>query len=95
MLEPADAGVRLTDAIGGAEGVADPVGTAADALGVDTVTLPEVDAVTLPGVDAVTLPGVDAVTLPAFGVALAEIGALAAALGEGATTCAPVLAGVD
>jgi hypothetical protein len=78
LLGPTDPGVGLTGAIGDAEGVADPVGTAKDAL----------------AVDAVALPGLDAVALPVIGVALAEIGAVAAAFDGGTMTWAPVAAGV-
>jgi hypothetical protein len=78
MLGPTDPGVGLTDAIGDAEGVADPVGTAKDGL----------------AVDAVALPGKNAVALPVIGVGLSEIGAVAAALGGGTMTWAAVAAGV-
>jgi hypothetical protein len=74
MLGPTDPGVGLTDEIGDAEGVADPVGTASDTL----------------ALGAVALPGVDAVALPVIGVALAEIGAVAAPLGGGTMTWAAV-----
>jgi hypothetical protein len=79
LLGPTDPGVGLTDALGDAEGVVDPVGTVEDAL----------------EVDAVAPPGVDAVTLPLIGAAPAPIGAVAAMLGGGATTWAAVTAGAD
>jgi hypothetical protein len=78
MPGPTDPGVGLTDERLDAEGVADPVGTAKDVL----------------AVDAVALPGADAVELPVIGVGLAEIGAVAAALGGGIMTWAAVAAGV-
>jgi hypothetical protein len=78
LFWPTDPGVGLTDERGDAEAVADPVGTARETL----------------AVDAVALPGVDAVALPAIGVALAEIGAVAAALGGGAMTWAAIVAGL-
>jgi hypothetical protein len=86
LLGPTDPGSGLADAIEDAGGVADPVGTAGDALALDVVTLP--------GVDAGTLPGVDAVTLPVIGVEFAEIGAVAAALGGGAMAWAAIAGGV-
>ena len=78
MPEPTDPGVGLTDERLDAEGVADPVGTAKDVL----------------AVDAVALPGADAVALPVICGALAEIGAVAAALGGATMTWAAVAAGV-
>ena len=78
MLGPTGPSVGLTDEIGDGEGVADPVGTAKDAL----------------AVDAVALPGVDAVALPVIGVGLAEIEAVAAGLGGGIMTWAAVAAAV-
>jgi hypothetical protein len=79
MLVPTDPGVGLTVDIGAAEGEADPVGTAADAL----------------AVDAVALPGVDAVAPPVIAVALAEIGAVDDALSGGSKTCAAVAVVMD
>jgi hypothetical protein len=78
MLGLTDPGVGLTEVIGETEGVADPARAAKDAL----------------AADAVTLPGVNAVALPVIGVALAEIGAVAAALGGGTMTWAAVAAPV-
>jgi hypothetical protein len=78
MPVPTGPGVGLTDEIGEAEGIADPLGTAGDA----------------PAVDAIALPGVDALVLPATGVALAEIGAVAGALGGGTMTWDAPAAGV-
>ena len=78
MPWPTDPGVGLTDERVDAEGIADPVGTAKDAL----------------AVDAVARPGVDAVELPVIGVGLAEIEAVAAAFGGVTMTWAAVAAGV-
>jgi hypothetical protein len=78
MPEPTDPGVEEGDADEDAEGAADPVGTAKST----------------PAADAVVIPGLDAFALPVIGIALADLGAVAAVLGGDTMTWAAVAAGV-